>query len=174
MSNSKNNRVSNVVGSETNSNTSNGTLIGLSDVERATMGPANVSESEINEIDAARRLNPQRKNRPGSGSRVEMKKLIFDHAEEIMTQGNGKPLHLGSNIGKWMADHGFYPSMKRNNAWGDVLGGHGLSLPSVMFNGRKFYDLSQLGKSKEEMEVRKGELSQLGHDVISTLVAKID
>ena len=142
---------------------------GLTDDEREMLRAANVTDAEIEELEARRRSHTQKKQT----ARVNLPGLLANNAKAMLEEAGGKPLFSGRMIGAWLIARGLCPPVRGYNAFGDAAGGHGLHLPSVSYQSRRHYDLSCAGATPEVREARAAQLRMMGVDVIQTLIANV-
>ena len=139
---------------------------GLSEAERRALETI-LSPTEIEELDAKRRLHSERQSR----TKTSNSDLIAAHADEMMVDATNKSLHSGRRVGTWLINHKLHEKVRGYNAFGDALGGHGLKLPHVTVNGRRYYDLGCVLFTEEQKNIRQAELKTMGIDVLRCIIA---
>lgn len=137
----------------------------LTPVELSNLVAAGLTPEEISAIQDKRRLKLTKE----VGDKVDLPKIIEDHAAQLREQWGGKTLASAKTVGLGLKRLGAYDRSWFNGV-GDSLGRRGHSLPYVAYAGRKQYDLGFIGKSREEKANRQKELRELGTDVIARMV----
>lgn len=144
---------------------------GLSSEHRAELEKAGVSEAEINAINA--KLLAKGTSAAKAKAKVNIPALIAENRDALKQRSGGKPLFTARATGITLVALGQHVPMRGYNGFGDALGGHGHNLPSVVFQGRRVYDIDYIGATEEEKAKRQEELNAMPFVVIAALVAEI-
>lgn len=149
--------------------TTSGGASGLRESERSMMEAAGIGAAEIEAIEQRLLV------RGGSHAKkhtANLAALIAEQAVELITGAGGKPLFAGRDIGAELIRRELYPPVRGYNSFGDFAGKRGLCLPSVVYQGRRRYDLSAVDTDAAARETRQQELRLMRPEVIAKLVAQ--
>lgn len=142
----------------------------LSELERSILAEAGIPTSEVEELS---QFVASRGSKAKAAEKVNLPALVGEHAAAMVVSYRNKPLLSAEAVGTYVISAGLHAPVRGFNAFGDACGGHGHHLPSVVYHGKRRYDLSMVGKTSAEKVSRQEQLRSLRVEVIARLIAEL-